>query len=71
MPDPTDDVLGTLGEYFPPAIARAVLRSTLRRGGLDEERVRDSEISEFVAALERTLPMYIVDPGRRGECIGC
>ncbi len=70
MPDPTDDVLGTLGEYFPPAIARAVLRSTLRRGGLDEERVRDSEISEFVAALERTLPMYIVDPGRRGECIG-
>jgi serine/threonine-protein kinase RsbT len=70
MPDTTSEVLGALGEYFPPAIARAVLRSTLRRGGLSDERVQDAELSEFVTALERTLPMYIVDPGRRGECIG-
>jgi serine/threonine-protein kinase RsbT len=70
MPDSTSDVLGTLGEYFPPAIARAVLRSTLRRGGLSEDRVQDTGLPEFVTELERTLPMYIVDPGRRGECIG-
>jgi len=70
MPDPTEDVLGTLGDYFPPAIARAVLRSTLRRGAVAGERIQEGELSDFVAELERTLPMYIVDPGRRGECIG-
>jgi len=70
MPDSTSEVLGALGEYFPPAIARAVLRSTLRRGGLSDERVQDADLSGFVTALEQTLPMYIVDPGRRGECIG-
>jgi serine/threonine-protein kinase RsbT len=70
MPDTTEEVLGALGEYFPPAIARAVLRSTLRRGSLPGERLQDGELSDFVTALERTLPMYIVDAGRRGECIG-
>jgi serine/threonine-protein kinase RsbT len=70
MPDSTDQVLSALGDYFPPAIARAVLRSTLRRGGLSDERVLDGDLSEFLTELERTLPMYIVDAGRRGECIG-
>jgi serine/threonine-protein kinase RsbT len=69
MPDSTQEVLGTLGEYFPPNIARAVLRSTLRRSGMGEERVPD-DLADFVAALEQTLPMYIVDAGRRGECVG-
>jgi serine/threonine-protein kinase RsbT len=70
MPDPTEDVLGALGDYFPPAIARAVLRSTLRRGEVAGERIQEGELSDFVAELERTLPMYIVDPARRGECVG-
>jgi serine/threonine-protein kinase RsbT len=70
MPDATEDVLGTLAQYFPAGIARAVLRSTLRRGGLAEEKLEEGHLPEFVSALEQTLPMYIVDPVRRGECIG-
>ena len=70
MPDTTEEVLGALSQYFPAGIARAVLRSALRRGGLDDERIEERDLSELVSALERTLPMYIVDPERRGECIG-
>jgi serine/threonine-protein kinase RsbT len=70
LPDATDDVLGLLGEYFPPGIARAVFRSTLRRGGLPEEHLEPSELGSFVTMLEQTLTMYIVDPVRRSECVG-
>ncbi len=70
MPDATADVIGTLNQYFPAGIARAVLRSTLRRGGLPDEHLDESDLTSFVSALEQTLPMYIVDPERRGECIG-
>ncbi len=63
-----EGVVGALEGFFPPAIARAVLRSALRRGGLAES-VREHEVAELVDALERTLPMYIVDAKRRGECV--
>jgi serine/threonine-protein kinase RsbT len=65
-----DEVLGALGQYFPAGIARAVLGSALRRGGRDAESLEERDLSELVSALEQMLPMYIVDPGRRGECIG-
>jgi anti-sigma regulatory factor (Ser/Thr protein kinase) len=67
--DATEEVFGALVEYFPSAIARAVLRATLRRGRLAEDRLDDEALPDFVEALERTLPMYIVDSERRGECI--
>jgi serine/threonine-protein kinase RsbT len=68
MPDITEDVVGALAAYFPPAIARAVLRSAVRRGGL-AETPREQDLAELLEALERTLPMYIVDAKRRGECV--
>jgi serine/threonine-protein kinase RsbT len=67
--DATEEVFGALVGYFPAAIARAVLRATLRRGRLAEEGLDDEALPDFVEALERTLPMYIVDSERRGECI--
>ncbi len=70
MADASDSVFGALTEYFPSAIARAVLRAALRRGRLPEEGLDDGVLPEFVEALERTLPMYIVDGERRAECIG-
>ena len=58
-----------LAGYFPPAIARAVLRSTLRRGGLADDRLEAVDLASFASTLEQTLTMYIVDPVRRGECV--
>jgi anti-sigma regulatory factor (Ser/Thr protein kinase) len=69
LPDATEDVLGMLAAYFPPAIARAVLRSTLRRGGLADDRLEAVDLASFASTLEQTLTMYIVDPVRRGECV--
>jgi serine/threonine-protein kinase RsbT len=69
LPDATEDVLGMLAAYFPPAIARAVLRSTLRRGGLADGRLEVVDLASFASTLEQTLTMYIVDPVRRGECV--
>jgi serine/threonine-protein kinase RsbT len=69
VPDSTEPVLSRLGEYFPSAIARAVLRATLRRGHLPEDRLDEGALPHFIHALERTLPMYIVDAERRGQCV--
>lgn len=69
MPDSTEPVLTRLAEYFPSPIARAVLRATLRRGHLPEDRLDPGALPHFIDALERTLPMYIVDPERRGQCV--
>jgi serine/threonine-protein kinase RsbT len=68
--DASESVFGALTEYFPSAIARAVLRAAVRRGRLPEEGLDEGVLPEFVEALERTLPMYIVDGERRAECIG-
>jgi serine/threonine-protein kinase RsbT len=67
--DSTHHVLSSLTEYFPSAIARAVLRATLRRGKLPEDHLDEQALPDFIEALERTLPMYIVDPERRGQCV--
>ncbi|HEY5147904.1 MAG TPA: anti-sigma regulatory factor [Polyangiaceae bacterium] len=69
MPDATETVIGMLAQYFPPAIARAVVRSTLRRGGFANDSLDVGDLPDFVSALEQTLPMYIVDLERRGECV--
>jgi serine/threonine-protein kinase RsbT len=68
MSDVAGELLGTLGEYFPPNVARAVLRTALRNGSLTEQ-VPQEHVRDIVAALEQTLPMYLVDAARRGECV--
>jgi serine/threonine-protein kinase RsbT len=68
MSDVAGEILGTLGEYFPPNVARAVFRTALRHGSLNEQ-VPPEHVPDVVAALEKTLPMYIVDAARRGECV--
>jgi serine/threonine-protein kinase RsbT len=70
MDDATGSVLEALGRYFPAEIARAIHASTLRRARLETGTLANGALSVFVSALEKALPMYIVDPARRGECIG-
>ena len=69
MDDATGSVLEALSRYFPSEIARAIHASTLRRARL-EAPLAEGGLPVFVTALEQSLPMYIVDPARRGECIG-
>ena len=69
MDDATGSVLEALSRYFPSEIARAIHASTLRRARL-EAPLAEAGLPVFVTALEQSLPMYIVDPARRGECIG-
>lgn len=70
MDDATGSVLEALCRYFPSEIARAIHASTLRRARLDAGPLPEDGLPDFVSALEQSLPMYIVDPARRGECIG-
>ncbi len=70
MNDATGGVLEALGHYFPAEIARAILASTLRRAHLEAASLAEQGLPAFVLALEQSLPMYIVDPTRRGECVG-
>jgi serine/threonine-protein kinase RsbT len=70
MDDATGGVLEALCRYFPSEIARAIHASTLRRARLDAGPLPEDGLPVFVSALEQSLPMYIVDPARRGECIG-
>jgi serine/threonine-protein kinase RsbT len=69
MDDATGSILEALSRYFPSEIALAIHASTLRRARL-EAPLAEGGLSVFVSALEQSLPMYIVDPARRGECIG-
>jgi serine/threonine-protein kinase RsbT len=69
-PDATEDVVLELKQYFSAPIARALLTSTLRRAKIDGATLARQTIPDVVTALERTLPMYIADAGRRGECLG-
>lgn len=70
MDDATGSVLEALGRYFPAEIARAIHASTLRRARLESAALTNGALTSFVSALEQSLPMYIVDPARRGECLG-
>jgi serine/threonine-protein kinase RsbT len=70
MDDATGSVLEALSRYFPSEIARAIHASTLRRARLDAGPLAEGGLPVFVSALEQALPMYIVDPTRRGECLG-
>jgi serine/threonine-protein kinase RsbT len=70
MDDATGSVLEALCRYFPSEIARAIHASTLRRARLDPGPLPEDGLPDFVSALEQSLPMYIVDPARRSECIG-
>jgi serine/threonine-protein kinase RsbT len=70
MDDATGGILAALSHYFPAEIARAIHASTLRRARLEAGSLAEASLPEFVSALEQALPMYIVDPTRRGECLG-
>jgi len=62
-------LLDVLGQYFSSSLARALLTSTLRRAKLDGGALGAHSLGEAVNALERALPMYLGDAGRRGECM--
>ena len=66
----TENLVGALKQYFSAPIAKALLTSTLRRARIDTEAVHDDSLPDVVHALERALPMYIADEGRRNECVG-
>jgi serine/threonine-protein kinase RsbT len=68
--DATEELVEALKQYFSAPIARALLTSTLRHARLDGAAIHRRAIPEVVTALERTLPMYIADAARRGECLG-
>ena len=68
--DATEEVVEALKLYFSAPIARALLTSTMRRAKIDGDALERRAIPELVTALERTLPMYIADTLRRGECLG-
>lgn len=67
--DAAERVVEELKQYFSTPIARALLTSTLRRAKLAPDFPVGS-IPDVIAAIERTLPMYIADAVRRGECVG-
>jgi serine/threonine-protein kinase RsbT len=68
--DATEEVVLELKQYFSAPIARALLTSTLRRAKMDGATLARQTIPDLITALERALPMYIADAGRRGECLG-
>jgi serine/threonine-protein kinase RsbT len=68
-PDATEEVVEELKQYFSAPIARALLTSTLRRAKIDVGALHRRTIPDVITALERALPMYIADGGRRGECL--
>jgi serine/threonine-protein kinase RsbT len=68
--DSTPELMDALNQYFSAPIARALLTSTLRRAKIDGGAVGPQAIPQVITALEQALPMYIADPGRRGECLG-
>ena len=69
-PDATEEVVEALKQYFSAPIARALLTSTMRRAKMDGGALARQTIPDVITALERALPMYIADAGRRGECLG-
>jgi serine/threonine-protein kinase RsbT len=66
----TENLVGALKQYFSAPIAKALLTSTLRRAKLDGEALQHDALPDVVLALERALPLYIADEGRRNECVG-
>jgi serine/threonine-protein kinase RsbT len=68
--DSTEDVVEALKQYFSAPIARALLTSTLRRAKIPGGALPRETIPDVISALERALPMYIADAGRRGDCLG-
>jgi serine/threonine-protein kinase RsbT len=67
--DLTEELLAALHPYFSAPIAKALLTTTVRRTNLIPGKLATSTIPTVVSALEQTLPSYITDPTRRGECV--
>lgn len=63
--DCTDEVIAALGPDLPTSIARTILGTTLRGERLGETEVSDELLGAVIVALERKLPMFIVDPDKR------
>jgi serine/threonine-protein kinase RsbT len=68
-PDVAANVVAALNQYFSAPIAKALLTTTARRASLDVSALDRAGIPQLLAALERTLPMYLADPSRRKECL--
>jgi serine/threonine-protein kinase RsbT len=65
----TDRVMGALKPYFSPPIAKALLGMSMRRANLPADGLTFESIPTVVGALERALPAYIADQGRRNDCL--
>jgi len=64
--DPNLAMLSVLERYFSPPLAKTLLTVTRRREGLEQEA--NPQLPHIVAALERALPGYLADGGRRDAC---
>jgi serine/threonine-protein kinase RsbT len=67
--DPTQRLMSALEPYFSAHVAKALLGVTFRRANVNPARVDLPSIPCVVHALERALPSYLADEGRRSECV--
>jgi serine/threonine-protein kinase RsbT len=65
----SERLMGALSPYFSQPIAKALLGLSLRRAKVSASDLRPAVLPEVLVALERALPAYIADPGRRGDCV--
>jgi len=67
--DPSEEVLGVLRSLFSPPIAKAILSTAMKK--VAPGKPLDSEsLPALCEALERVLPAYVSDSGRRASCVG-
>lgn len=68
-PAPLNRLLEALVPDMPPKIARAVVDTTMKRERVRSDLPPSEALPIMVEALERTLPMFIMDVERRRKCI--
>lgn len=68
-PAPLNRLLEALVPDMPPKIARAVVDTTMKRERVRSDLPPSEALPILVEALERTLPMFIMDAERRRKCI--
>jgi serine/threonine-protein kinase RsbT len=67
--DATEAMLAVLCEHLSAPVARGLLDVSRRREGLHDVPLGRDAVARMIAALERTLPIYLSVPARRRRCI--
>lgn len=67
--DAREAMLAVLCEHLPAPVATALLDVSRRREGLHDVPLTREPLARLIAAIERTLPIYISDPARRRQCL--